>query len=296
MAKQRMISKVISVSDKVNELPEIMDALLFTWMIPHTDDFGRLGGTPSKVKGLVVPMRDDIKKEDVGRSLQRLADAGLILWYEAEGERVIQIVGFEKHQQGLHKRTRSQFPDPPAEHDELFSDFPGNSGNYPNIPSELNRTELNRTEQNGTEEKGREQELEPEAPSDCSRHDDVNLFRLFESEGFGTLSSVISDKIQGLERDYGNRWVAEAMKIAVFKGKRNLSFVTGILKNWKADGIDEPWSKEQQQVNKKGGGRGSSGKPEIAIVQQETGTEPDVTQEEYEELLRLAEELQGSKP
>ncbi|UNL94038.1 hypothetical protein CPY53_11005 [Paenibacillus polymyxa] len=145
MAEKRMISKVISISEKVNELPDIFDMLLFTWMIPHTDDFGRLAGSPAKVKALVVPMLDKLVS-DVKESLHRLQSAGLIEWYEADGQKVVQVVNFEAHQQGLHKRTRSKFPDPPL-------DFPGSSGNFPNIPLEENRREEKRTELNRREGK-----------------------------------------------------------------------------------------------------------------------------------------------
>lgn len=150
MAEKRMLSKVISISEKVNLLPDVFDMLLFTWMIPHTDDFGRMGGSPAKIKALVIPMLDK-GIADVARSLDALATAGLILLYEAEGDRVAQIVNFEKHQQGLHKRTKSKFPDPPKESDSVdFPDVPGTSGNFRNIPSELNRTEQKGTEGKGT--------------------------------------------------------------------------------------------------------------------------------------------------
>ncbi|OMF70474.1 DnaD domain-containing protein [Paenibacillus glucanolyticus] len=223
MAEKRMLSKVISISEKVNTLPDLFDMLLFTWMIPHSDDFGRLTGSPAKVKALIVPMLSK-SIADIDSSLARLHDNGLINWYEAEEEKVIQIESFDKHQQGLHKRTKSKFPD-----------FPGNSGNVQEIPSELNRTE-----QNGTEEKGIEQEQ-----IFGSSHESMNPFRLFENEGFGTISSMTSELLGDLIDTYSERWVCEAMKISVKKGKRNLGFVEGILKNWKTDGIDEPWGREK---------------------------------------------------
>lgn len=147
MAEKRMISKSISVSEKVNMLPDVFDMLLFTWLIPHSDDFGRLNGSPGKIKALVVPMMDKTKK-DVEQSLHSLHGAELIIWYEVSGEKYIQIINFEKHQQGLHKRTKSKFPEP----DGNSNDIPETSRNFPEFPSELNRTELKGTELNGTEQ------------------------------------------------------------------------------------------------------------------------------------------------
>ncbi|ALA12626.1 DnaD domain protein [Paenibacillus larvae] len=237
MAEKRMISKVISISEKVNMLPDIFDMLLFTWMIPHTDDFGRMVGSPAKVKALVVPMLDKTVR-NVEEALGRLAAAGLILWYEAEGEKIIQILNFEKHQQGLHKRTKSKFPDY----------IPDDSGNFRGIPSEQNRTEEKRTEENRTE-------LEQISGS-RSRQEDP--FRMFEHEGFGMLSPVLADRLKDMCSEYGDRWVCEAMKKAVVKGKRNLGYVDGILKNWRSGGIDEPWKEEQHEES---GGRSKGSRP-----------------------------------
>lgn len=75
---------------------------------------------------------------------------------------------------------------------------------------------------------------------------ETNPYRMFENEGFGTISSVIKDQLDDMIDTYGSRWVCEAMKKAVLAGKRMTKYVEGILKNWKAEGIDEPWTKEHQ--------------------------------------------------
>lgn len=140
MAEKRMISKSISISEKVNiGLPNLFDKLLFTWMIPHADDFGRMPGSPAKIKALVVPMLDVTLKE-VEESIQNIHNAELIFWYEIDGDKYIQIVNFDDHQTGLHKRTKSKFPE--------CTEY---SRKFPEIPSEQNRTEQNRREENGTD-------------------------------------------------------------------------------------------------------------------------------------------------
>lgn len=141
MAEKRMISKVISISKKFNvRLDDHFSRLLFVLLIPHSDDFGRLTGDPFKIKALILPMMDDAKWEDVEQSLAKLHQAELIIWYEVKGEKYIQINNFEEHQTGLHKRTRSKFPEPP-----------GISRKLPEIPPEEKRREENGTEENGRE-------------------------------------------------------------------------------------------------------------------------------------------------
>jgi DnaD/phage-associated family protein len=68
-----------------------------------------------------------------------------------------------------------------------------------------------------------------------------NPFKLFESEGFGTLSDVIGQKLGDFIDEYGERWVCEAMKEAAYYQKRNLPYVRSILDRYRSSGIDEPW-------------------------------------------------------
>lgn len=133
MATGRMLRKQISLSEQVNDL-SLKAALLYTWMLAHADDYGRMHGSPRRVKAEVVPMRGDIADFDVLGCLQEMRDAGLITCYEVEDEPYLQFPSWERHQAGLHKRTESKFPPPP--------EFPGTSRNLP-----PNRTEQNRTEQ-----------------------------------------------------------------------------------------------------------------------------------------------------
>lgn len=154
MAERRMISKVISISEKVNSL-SLFGRLLYTWMIPHADDFGRLPGSPAKVRALVVPMADETVK-DVEEALADMHKKGLIIWYEVNGEKFIQITNFEKHQQGLHKRTKSKFPEPPNK----FREIPGNAETFPS-EEEGNRNRT-KNETATAAAHAREEESEPQ--------------------------------------------------------------------------------------------------------------------------------------
>lgn len=402
MAEKRMLSKVISVSEKVNMLPEIFDMLLFTWMIPHADDYGRLPGSPAKVKALVVPMLEKSLLH-VKQSLDRLEDQKLIVRYEAAGESVIQIVDNEKHQQGLKgKKSKYSAPDSqiPLNDRHLsasekdieeiiiqmlysgtffdeeviisvenqlrvensyidilataestrrylfevkrqrlsnasieqiikYRDMLGGPsaaciliGNglssnfdlkkceeeqinvlvyddllsveckmlfnvkcrYPLLIS--NRTELNRTdlEQNRSRTEQEQNRTEPviEAAPDSAEDEYLygggplpsvpDAFKMFEAEGFGLISPSNKESLEEMIATYSERWVCEAIKKSSFASKRNLGYVLGILKRWKADGIDEPWTKDKppEQTGSRGPRGGYSGKPHIEIVKPTT--------------------------
>lgn len=387
MAEKRMLSRVISVSEKVNSLPDIFDMLLFTWMIPHTDDYGRLTGSPAKIKALVVPMLDKTKA-DIDSSLHRLQSHGVIDWYEADGEKVIQIINFEKHQDGLKTKRASKYQSNNShltsstsylsaserEVEELIveslrnNDFIENEdvisverqlridnsyldilatgisarylfevkrqrlsnssieqiikyrsmlgdddvrctliGNglasnfnmkrcseekinvlvYDDllaVESKLlinvkyrqpmllsNRTELNRTELKGIEKNRTEDE------QIFGVGVSFNPYRVFEQEGFGTISPVLKDQIDDLVSTYGDRWYQEAMKTAVVSGKRSLAYVNGILKRWKTEGIDEPWKEDKHNADHQGSYEGvrsgrNSKQSEYAFLDQQNRT------------------------
>ena len=134
-----MVAKTLSTSQKyaslqreAGKLAEFCQAL-FPLLVAHSDDFGRQAGDVFTVKHAVVPASPR-KEHEVESALIALHKVGLIVWYEADGRKCIEIVDFDRHQMGLHKRT--------------VSDFPGTSGNFREIPSE----------QKGTEEKGTEGE------------------------------------------------------------------------------------------------------------------------------------------
>jgi len=116
VANRRMISKRISISDRVSAVSEFSQ-LLYTWIIPHTDDWGRIDGSPKIVKALVMPLSKR-KEKDFEKSLKEMADLGLITWYAVDNRLFIHILGFENHQTGLEKRTHSKFPDIPLKTDD----------------------------------------------------------------------------------------------------------------------------------------------------------------------------------
>lgn len=59
--------------------------------------------------------------------------------------------------------------------------------------------------------------------------------KVYEKE-IGVFSPVASQILGDLVDEYTGSWVVDALKIAVERNKRNLSYTKGILKRWKAEG------------------------------------------------------------
>ena len=137
-----MISKSLSTSEKFAalsacdaELSEFCQ-ILYLMLIPHSDDFGRLQGDPFTIKHQCLPASPR-PVEDFQRALNLLHNAELVIWYQVSGKQFVQITNFDPHQIGLHKRTKSTFPE-----------FPGKYRKRREIPSEEKGREEKGTEEN----------------------------------------------------------------------------------------------------------------------------------------------------
>lgn len=142
MARGRMISRTLGSSRKFHALLGAggkvgeFCQILFPLVVANADDFGRMPGDAFTIKNLVLPSSPRPEK-DFDAALTVMHTVGLIVRYEANGAIYLQVNQFDEHQSGLHKRTKSKFPEP--------TEIPGNSENF-----RSNRTELNRTELKGT--------------------------------------------------------------------------------------------------------------------------------------------------
>lgn len=94
-----MISKSISLSQQVDSL-SIQGQLLFTWLVPHSDDEGRISGNPRYVKAVVIPLKDGPRwaVSSVELYLCEMADNNLISYWYQGGERFIEFPNWSLHQ------------------------------------------------------------------------------------------------------------------------------------------------------------------------------------------------------
>lgn len=114
MARGRMISKELGSSRRFaalgktdnGEFAQCLYQLVVTW----SDDFGRSSGDAFTVKHRVFPTnaRDEASFES---ALVQMEGVGLIRRWASTDQQVLEVVRFDDHQSGLHKRTQSKFPD-----------------------------------------------------------------------------------------------------------------------------------------------------------------------------------------
>ena len=109
MARGRMLSKSISLSEQVNDLSDNAQ-LLFTWMIAHGDDQGRLLGNPNNIKGRVAPLKR-WSEPLIFKYLVEMANEDLIFFWFQGGNFFIQFIKWYDHQTLQTDRiTPSKYP------------------------------------------------------------------------------------------------------------------------------------------------------------------------------------------
>ena len=137
-----MIAKSISTSTRVSEVSTFAK-LLFTWIIPHCDDFGHLDANPKIVKAIVVPLLDEGAVE-VGKALDELESKKLVRIYESEGRRYLEIDKWDDHQTFKTDRPMNQqSPLPDDEWNTMETTRKPDGNKRKNKRSEANISEAN---------------------------------------------------------------------------------------------------------------------------------------------------------
>lgn len=114
--KGRVLHWSISNSRRVAELNDCWAKLLFTWIIPSTDNLGRMEGDPAVVAGMIFPRERHGSPGRVEGWLQELHEAGLICWYRADGDMFIHVHGhLKRNPLRGNMSDESDFPEPPSE-------------------------------------------------------------------------------------------------------------------------------------------------------------------------------------
>jgi len=108
MARGRFIEKKICIDKTVNDLSCFESMLGFTWLIAHLDCEGRTYGDPAVVRSFVFPRRNDISIEQMESFIKEWHDAGLIVWYEVDGDKYIYFPKFKNYQVGLNPEREAK--------------------------------------------------------------------------------------------------------------------------------------------------------------------------------------------
>jgi hypothetical protein len=131
MANRRMLSKTVSTSEKLLLLYEALQPdgmgefgqLLYSWLIPHADDYGRFDASPRIIKLRVMP-GSDRPIADFKKAIEAMEKVDLIKVY-GNGKKYLEIIKFEKFQTFRKDRERQEeYPSPTSEEVNHANDIP----------------------------------------------------------------------------------------------------------------------------------------------------------------------------
>ena len=136
-SKGRMIYWKISYSKQLIRC-STFSQLLFTWIIPNTDDLGRMEGDPEIIKGMIFPYHTNVTVKQIRDALKEISEQGLIIWYKVGENLYIELPNFAIYQKLRNDRAyKSDYPSP-GDSDSHCQDL---SGQDTTSPSEVNGSE-----------------------------------------------------------------------------------------------------------------------------------------------------------
>ena len=227
-------------NDTLAEL-DFAGRLLFIGLWGIADRAGRLEDRPKKIKAEVFPY-DEV---NVDSFLGELARLGFILRYEVEGERYIQIVHFDKHQNPHPREAPSSIPEPAGSCLGSALDLPSRAESPSLTTDSPSQGLLTTTTEAVTL-------VEPTTTPDNNPLQEKDEF-VVVVEYLGKNICPVSNQVEtDLIRDWlANMppgWVMQAARQAALGKARSLRYVDTILRAWFAKyRPDElPWLIEQQ--------------------------------------------------
>ena len=254
MARGRMLATTIADDKRFNALP-VDAALVYLMAIPQLDRDGLILGEPVLLWGQVCRRRNDLMPH-LADIIAAWVSSGLVTAYKTDDDdTVLHFVGFQKNQAMTHygREAASRFPCPPGfirtnkglipdsiqpSVDEPSEQLRTNSGLTPDeVLPNINKCNTNKTNvaTDATNDGGSSSFSPDDPPLDKKV---AAMATAVEANGFGTLTPLMSEEIAEMAKEYPLSWIGDAFRVAVKANKRKLSYVSGVLNNWKRDGYD----------------------------------------------------------
>lgn len=106
----RILKESIRTSDSISNLTWF-EEVLFYRLIVSCDDYGRYDGRPLVIKGNCFPLKSAVTEKQIDEALNKLAKAGMVCRYTANGKPYLQLLTWESHQQIRAKKSKYPEPD-----------------------------------------------------------------------------------------------------------------------------------------------------------------------------------------
>jgi DnaD/phage-associated family protein len=271
MARIRTIKPSFWTDEKIGKL-SFGARLLFIASWNLADDEGIIIWNESYLRGQVFPYEKKLPLSQVKRMMDELIQQKLCVFYRCGCDSYAFIPGFHKHQV-ISKGQPSTKPLPTSP--DFKAKFTDNSSNVPvSFPdhSEWEGKGIRKGREGNKEVEGKGNGKGLEKSTTTTSEVNGNIFKSYESN-IGQLTPAISDRMKILIKEHPPDWIIEAIEKATRMEKRNLGYVEGILKGWKAEGKGNEHFTGKSRGNQGGGGAKANQSGPITARTQEYSAE-----------------------
>ena len=239
MARGRFISKTLGSSRKFEALGRVpkvgeFSQTLYVLLVANSDDFGRLPGDAFTAKFRIFPTSKR-STEDFDKAMNAMKQVGLIERYSVKGQEYAQVVYFEEHQVGLHKRTKSYFPE-----------FPGISKQSQELPAQQEEESQQEVESKQESKQEGKACAAPSKSDDPPQHSEVDIVvMVFPTSGKTSTWPLMQSKIDEYRETYSALDVVHECKMARqwcvdnVSNRKTVGGMTRFLNRWLAKAQNE---------------------------------------------------------
>ena len=105
----RILKESICLSEEIESL-SFFEECFFYRLLVNCDDYGRFDGRTAVLRCRLFPLKQDVSKEKIEKTVDRLTQVGLLYRYESGGLPFLQVTTWEKHQR--LRNSREKYPAP----------------------------------------------------------------------------------------------------------------------------------------------------------------------------------------
>ena len=236
-------------NDTLAEL-DFAGRLLFIGLWGLADREGRLEDRPKKTKAEIFPY-DDV---NVDSFLGELAKRSFIIRYEVGGNRYIQIVNFDKHQNPHPRETPSTIPAPAGSCQGNALDMPSRAES-PSLTTESSFQGLLTTTTTTSVTTNPPGQVTKVTKEPKEKDEFAVVVDLISTNICLVSNQVEVDMIRDWLANMPPGWVAEAINLAALGKARSIRYVDKILQTWAAKyrPSEKPWEVEADGRTRKNG-------------------------------------------
>ena len=111
MSRKMYISDEMGLDESISIIASknVQSALIWPWIIPYFDDWGRAECSPARIKGKLFPLVETVTRDMIQRALTDFVIEGLITIYEEKGSLFMSIDSEKwfRYQSHIHASKRS---------------------------------------------------------------------------------------------------------------------------------------------------------------------------------------------